>query len=375
VRFILRKTCRKKVMAQLRSPPFLSLLAFGLLLMVYALLGIVEDSVRLRLLGKPAIIVATLALFLFVWSHEDQIDKSLLQKMVFGGIFIGLSGLLLTFAWGYVIVIFVAPENFPRPVGMFSVHEINNELKILAIFAFIAAVGTVPHKRTVTIALPLFLLLISYFTIGSYFASNGELRFGHFHSEMTQFGIPLALLVFVLASRAPVFMTNLFFCAIIFVLVNAPWIFQLWYRFIQAVWLPRAHELLVRGEIWDAAARQSLHAPLFGHGLDSTRYLQPLNIDMDYYNNPIVWHPHNMFLQLWLDTGFLGVLVITFLLLLGWRAAIRFSVSSRPAILAGLMMLTVFTLVTHSLWQTWSMAMISFVIVQISLLTAPADKA
>jgi O-antigen ligase len=96
---------------------------------------------------------------------------------------------------------------------------------------------------------------------------------------------------------------------------------------------------------------------------------------MDYYNNPIVWHPHNMFLQLWLDTGFLGVLVITFLLLLGWRAAIRFSVSSRPAILAGLMMLTVFTLVTHSLWQTWSMAMISFVIVQISLLTAPAGKA
>jgi len=267
--------------------------------------------------------------------------------------------------------------SFLNPPGPISVYASNNELKILSILVFFAAAGLKPVRRmyAVSIVSIATIFLLSFFTIGIDFPAQGVVNLVHVHSEAIQFGIPLALLALMFAYWLPKLMTHVVFGGTIFVLLTAPWIFQYWYRLVEYYQLPRAKKFLVRGEIWDAVSIQALKAPFFGHGLDSTRYQNSVRFEQKYYMGEQVWHPHNMFLQIWLDMGLTGVAFVLAFLLFSWRATLSIPLAKRPAILAGVVMLITFALVTHSIWQTWSMALMTFVVVLGSLqTTSDAEK-
>ncbi|MBI3419778.1 MAG: O-antigen ligase family protein, partial [Proteobacteria bacterium] len=110
--------------------------------------------------------------------------------------------------------------------------------------------------------------------------------------------------------------------------------------------------------IWYYTARHVEEAPFFGHGLDASRGTQN-----EVKANEIPWmkarrgvislHPHNIFLQLWLDFGLVGVTLWGGLLLLLLRATRRLEAALQPyalgAFTCGLTMLSV----TFSPVQAW----------------------
>jgi O-antigen ligase len=66
-----------------------------------------------------------------------------------------------------------------------------------------------------------------------------------------------------------------------------------------------------RLDIWEYTAKHVAEAPIFGHGIDASRGLETtVSGERAKYLNPgtniISLHPHNVFLQLWLDFGAVG---------------------------------------------------------------------
>jgi O-antigen ligase len=118
-----------------------------------------------------------------------------------------------------------------------------------------------------------------------------------------------------------------------------------------------------RTEIWDFAARKSLDRPLFGHGFNSSRFV-PNGGEVSQFLGPghpiIPLHPHNGYLQIWLELGAVGVLLVGGLLLTMLRAVGQWPIISSRFALAGYAAALVVAGLAFGIWQTWWMATLAF---------------
>jgi O-antigen ligase len=118
-----------------------------------------------------------------------------------------------------------------------------------------------------------------------------------------------------------------------------------------------------RLEIWHFASERILERPLSGHGFDSSRFI-PNGSEVSAFQpagKPIIpLHPHNAFLQVWLELGFVGVLLVVIPILsplgatAGFRDAdARFALAAYAAgiVIAGL---------AFGILQSWWMATLCF---------------
>lgn len=374
-RLFMREDCRRRMAVQLISPSVLLLFSFALLVSVHALVGVIGNPERIRILLKPVIILLATTLLTFIWSHRDIIKESLLLKLALAGVLTGLSITILKVAVMHLFLGVGYQIEYGMIANFLHIHDaVNDELKILTVFVFIAVAAICPRKKRyiVLVGLLATIMAISFYTIGFTGGPNAVIL--RDMNETVQFGIPLAFLVLILVHRMPKLATNFTFTVMAFVLVSAPWLFQLWFRLIQSIPLPRAKKILIRGEIWDGVGSKVLEAPIFGFGIDTVRYLKNIDLHNKYMPHDSPHHPHNMVLQLWLDLGLVGVSIIAGLLYLAWLSISRIKPSSRPSILAGLTMLSIFILVTHSIWQTWSMALIVFFVALVSVQLTAEQK-
>ncbi len=360
LRLFLYPHLRDGFFSEIKKPYFMFLVAFFLLLSVHALWGAFHDSAQLRLIQKP-LVVLLLAMVLghFHSIHED-INTSGLIRCLLIGILAGLLFVIIVTMGEYLF--FIQEWDISNRVNkFFHIYKINRGLEVISTLVFIAGFG-VRHRISTfyfTLILVLFTWLLSFHVVGSYLSPKGWSVALHVDSETVQFGLPAAMLVFLATYRFPRLMTDLVFGSICFVLLSAPWFFQFWYEIATRSTLPKLQKLLVRAEIWDGVSRKVLENPFFGYGIDSVRYLDHVTIAHTYYKPTSLWHPHNMFLQIWLDIGLPGILVVCGLLFFGWRAVGSLEFSKRPPVLASIVMLSLFCMVTHSFWQTWSMALIA----------------
>jgi O-antigen ligase len=372
-RFFMREDCRNRMIAQFKftSPAVILLFALVLLVIVHAVAGVVTDPDRLRILSKPLVILLAVILLAFIWSHRDVISGEFLLKMAFIGV---LSGLFITIFKIVVMHTFLGAGYRWEDGGLLAktmhIHDaINDELKILAVFVFLAVLVVKPvlKRYLVLTGLLVAIMVSSFYAIGYHDKSSIIMTD---YSETAQFGIVVAAVVLFLGYLAPRLVNNLAFGFLALVFVSAPWLFQLWYKLVELGGdiIPRSRKFLLRGEIWDGVARKVLEAPVFGFGIDSARYLKNISLANNYLAHNDIHHPHNMVLQLWLDLGMLAVLLVTGLLYMGWKYVNSLTLSQRPPVVAGIAMLAVFTMVTHSLWQTWVMAMLTLFIAQASVI-------
>jgi O-antigen ligase len=111
----------------------------------------------------------------------------------------------------------------------------------------------------------------------------------------------------------------------------------------------------IRLDIWRFATSQILHRPLFGWGLDSSRN----------WPDQIPMHPHNASIQLWLETGLVGVaLAALFFAWLFWRID---KVEAKDRDAAAVMSATaasylVIGAISFGVWQEWWIALGVFAI-------------
>lgn len=371
LRFAMRQDCRAGIVAALRSQRGLFVIVLASIVSIYALFGILQDGTRTRLLGKPAIILVALMLFAYVWAFRAAFDRERIVRGLFYGIVGGLIGVIGLSAWnGLAFSPFAQSFGLQLQPTPISIYALNDELKILSILMFFAAAGLKSYHRFVPLALALTIFFVSFWTHAAVINTSGNLRLTHTASDVVQFGLPLVMAVFLIAHYRPRLTINIVFSGIAVLLVAAPWIFQIWYDVVQGLDLPRAMKFLVRAEIWDKVAELSLDKPLFGHGLDAIRYMDKIGFAQKYYIGEQLSHPHNMFLQLWMDMGLVGVLLAGLIGYFAWKAVLALHFTAQPAIIAGISMYVLFALATHSLWQTWSMILLCLMCVYTFLYSA-----
>lgn len=114
---------------------------------------------------------------------------------------------------------------------------------------------------------------------------------------------------------------------------------------------------LSRIKIWTFTSQHILEEPVFGHGIDASKGLQTDTGDGQGFFQPgvsvVSHHPHNIFLQIWLDFGMIGALLWGGLLLILTYRVYHAHEVAQPTIIAAsfcsLMMLST----TFSLLQAW----------------------
>ena len=116
-----------------------------------------------------------------------------------------------------------------------------------------------------------------------------------------------------------------------------------------------------RLEVWQFASEKIMEKPLLGHGVDAMRFLKS-DYMMAYMNADNVLHPHNAVLQLWLEFGLAGVvLMIAFVAILFARIEKMPPLFQRYHTMLFVVTLGVLT-TGYGLWQAWLLGMIGMVV-------------
>lgn len=110
-----------------------------------------------------------------------------------------------------------------------------------------------------------------------------------------------------------------------------------------------------RLEIWSFAAEQTLKHPIFGWGLDASRAFQPFML-----------HPHSVALQVWLELGLVGAV----LLAAGWYLVVQRAGAMGPQGLAATTGYFVIGALSFGMWQEWWLGLAALTAIWV-MLAAP----
>ena len=144
----------------------------------------------------------------------------------------------------------------------------------------------------------------------------------------------------------------------------------------EADWLPRTARHRV--EIWDFAATRAQERPLFGHGLSSSGGIDNRDA-VSSFDAPgadvIPLHPHNLFLQVWLELGLVGVLLVGAACLMILRALRTLTPLGQRYGLALYGTALAMQYVSYDAWEAWVLSGISLAGIWVVLtdrISAPA---
>jgi O-antigen ligase len=123
------------------------------------------------------------------------------------------------------------------------------------------------------------------------------------------------------------------------------------------------HSAQHRVEIWHFAAQRILERPLLGYGFNASRYV-PNGDAVSAFLPPgqslIPLHPHDAFLQIWLELGAVGALIVAAGLVSILGALGRWPAASTRFIFPGYAAGLVVAALAFGIWQSWWMATIAF---------------
>jgi len=112
-----------------------------------------------------------------------------------------------------------------------------------------------------------------------------------------------------------------------------------------------------RIELWQAFSDVARHYPIFGTGFASSPHMgdHPVAAEIDpaYRQMLKVGHPHNAFLQVWVELGVIGAFLLSALILWVLKCLSGAPENIRRVGLMILMSASAIALVSHGAWQGW----------------------
>lgn len=121
----------------------------------------------------------------------------------------------------------------------------------------------------------------------------------------------------------------------------------------------------IRIEIWWAYAQQVLEGPIFGHGLEASKWANEAYAGSD----PVMlgalnWgHPHNVSLQIWYELGLVGVALSTGLIVFLFRQILRLPDPQQKVAVALIAGVWTVAYISHGAWQHWWWALVGIIAV------------
>jgi O-antigen ligase len=132
-----------------------------------------------------------------------------------------------------------------------------------------------------------------------------------------------------------------------------------------------------RIQLWQAFSDVSRRYPIFGTGFSSSPHMgsHPVapKIDRAYRRMLKVGHPHNAFLQVWVELGAIGALFLSGLVLWVMKCLSGAPADIRRIGLVTLMTTSAIALVSHGAWQGWWIAAITLAAALLTLRPAPSQ--
>ena len=136
-------------------------------------------------------------------------------------------------------------------------------------------------------------------------------------------------------------------------------------------------ELGARIQLWQAFGDVSRRYPIFGTGFASSPHMgsHPVapKIDRAYRRMLKVGHPHNAFLQVWVELGAIGALFLSGLVLWVMKCLSGAPADIRRIGLVTLMTTSAIALVSHGAWQGWWIAAVTLAAALLTLRPAPSQ--
>lgn len=154
------------------------------------------------------------------------------------------------------------------------------------------------------------------------------------------------------------------FCGFALYIAAQPWIWSsLGGDFLSTTVLGFKASSVHRLYIWETFSRLALLNPLHGYGIASGHVLFQFDAVMASLPEHLrqyvdVWHPHNNYLELWLDLGVIG---IGLLLLALWHIFSGAWLTKRGSF-ASFLAIAAVAACSHGLWQGWWIAVICLVV-------------
>ncbi len=169
--------------------------------------------------------------------------------------------------------------------------------------------------------------------------------------------VPMALAIFEFARRAPRLVARAIATALSIGAVGLPFALRL-LSFIRPWLAPHIKESMLRRlEIWDYMSDRVLERPLFGWGIWSAKTLPITSEELSHYlrEHGEGIYPHNQWLELWVETGAVGLLLMLVLVLavlwrIRWLDAAMQPFAYAAFSLALMVSLTSFEITTDSWW-------------------------
>ena len=129
-----------------------------------------------------------------------------------------------------------------------------------------------------------------------------------------------------------------------------------------------AHSAQHRLHVWQYAADRILDRPLFGWGFDSSNRMPNMGVEpFEGAKRVIPSHPHNAALQIWLELGLVGTLIVLGILLSLWRLLDRLSAFDRAAAIALFVAGLVVANLSYGIWQSkWVATLIAMALVVVA---------
>lgn len=326
-------------------------------------------------LSKPyyicAGIISILTLISTLWSIspenalEDAIKASAI--ILFGGLFIGTcqridTERLLSYWWLFpaatVIAALLCAFDLATDMPIYHIlHEktqaddintsvMNRGIVCLVVSYFLSMffLQNLPTKRKYMIGLVMTAIMLIPLSLSQ--SQSGQLLLG------------VGLIVFFLTPLRLKLTYHFISACIIAGILLTPYIAPLLFHNLMDYahanpWLYDAY-IGNRTEIWAFVMDYAMQNPLYGFGIEATKYVPEFEHDYVFHEQKTILHPHNFSVQIWIEFGVFGALVFSGLLTYAIQKtkAIHDHNTKRITTTTFIVML-LFASMTYGLWQSW----------------------
>ncbi len=108
-----------------------------------------------------------------------------------------------------------------------------------------------------------------------------------------------------------------------------------------------------RVEIWDFVMRYALNNPIYGYGIEATRFIKEFEHDYIYHKGSTILHPHNFSIQIWIEFGIIGILLAAALIAFVIKQISKIAPPDRRIVIALLIATLAVSSTGYGMWQSW----------------------
>jgi len=281
--------------------PALIWCAITLALMGLSTLWAVEPDFALERTLKTAGIFLGGVLFMAVIRTAPPAMLRSFPALFIGGFIIGAALMIFELYSGGILYQAIRPEERLEEES-FNLSNLNRSVVILTIsfFPALALIRQIGAKR---LQFALFAAVLGLMTM-VILKTN---------SQSAQLALAIGTLIFLVfpVRRKAVWAgVGLILCA---GTLATPFLAQILFDYLPPLiedhyWFQQSYAAN-RMEIWDFISRRALEQPFLGYGVEATRHMT-FDSRQIYHPSPEILHPHNLFVQIWIEFGLLGAVLL-----------------------------------------------------------------